>query len=73
MIKSTLHWYELYTTTMTYVVLKLSLYKKYVENKMTNVSQCTVGWFVKNRNVSHIYDNINITIVDIIKKKLGKL
>ena len=69
MAKITLHSYDLYTTTLKDVGLEINTYRNFVANKMKNVNQCTVLWFVKYNKISHINDNINTNIVDIIKKK----
>ena len=55
------------------VGFKFNPYNKFVENKMKNGSQCTVRWFMGDNNISHIDDNINSTIVEIIKKTFGKV
>ena len=42
-------------------------------NKITNGSQCTVGWYVDDNKVSHVGDDKNTMIVDAIEKHFGKL
>ena len=73
MIEISLRLYELYTTTLKDFGLKINPYNNYVANNMTNVNQLTVGWFVNDNKIYHVYDNINTTFVDIIEKKFGKL
>ena len=63
----------MYTTTLIDVVLKLNPYEKCVAYNIPNGSQFTVRWFVDDNKISHLYDNINTTIVEKNEKKFGKL
>ena len=72
-LKKYLHWYEFYPTTLKYVGFKLNPYNMCVANKMKNRSQCTVVWFVDDNENFQVYHNVNTTIVNMIKKKCGKL
>ena len=73
MIKSNVRWYEFYTADLKDLGFKLNPYGDCVKKKTVNGSQWTVGWFLNNNIISHIDDNTNTTIVEIIDKKFGEL
>ena len=71
MIESALLWYDLFSTTLLDSGFKLNPYERCIENKFIVKHQCTIGWFVYNNNVSHMDDNFNSIISDIIEEKSG--
>ena len=52
---------------------KLNPYIKCIANKVIDEHQCTIGWFVDDKKVSHKYDNDNPMIADKTKETFGRL
>ena len=59
MIESALLWYELFTTSLSYLRLKLNPYERCIANKVINKNQCTIGWFIYDNKFSQMDDLIN--------------
>ena len=71
MIESALLWYDFFSTTLSCLGFKINLYKLCITTKVIDERQCTIGWFVDNRKVSHMDDSVNSMIADKIKENLG--
>ena len=48
-------------------------YNRYVANKMINLKQCTIVWYVNDKIVSHVDPNVVTYILEEIKKHFGEL
>ena len=68
MIESDLLWYELLSTTLSYLVFKLNPYQFFIENEIINKNKCTIGLFIDDKKVSHVYDIFNSTIMDNVEE-----
>ena len=73
MIKSSLLWYEIFSTTFSDLGFKLNPYERCIANKIISENQCTTVWFVDNNKVSHIENSVNSMGKDNTEEKFGKL
>ena len=73
MIESALLWYNFFSATLSYLVFKINLYERCIEKKLVDEHQCTIGWFVEDDKVSHMYENFNSMIADKIEGGIGNL
>ena len=72
-IYSALIWYDLFSTTLSYFGIKLNPCERCIANKVIDEHQFTMGLFVDNKKVSHMDENDNSMIDDMIEEKFGKL
>ena len=52
---------------------KINQYEPCIAKIIINEHQCTIGWFVDDNKVSHMYENVNSMIADKIEENFGKL
>ena len=62
MIESALLWYYLFATTLLDLGFKINRYEQCIANKVMDEKQCTIGWFVDDKKVSHMDENVNSMI-----------
>ena len=55
---------------MEYVI---NPYDRCVANKMINGNQCTIVWYINEKNLSHVDPNIVTEILEEIKNHFGEL
>ena len=57
-IESALLWYKLYPETLEGMEYVINPYYQCVANKMINVKQCIIVWYVNYNKLSHVDPNI---------------
>ena len=60
-MESTILWYDNELKEMDF---KVNLYNKRVVNNMVNGSQCTLYWYIKKYEFSHVEYKVNKEIVE---------
>ena len=73
MIYSALLWYDLFSKKISVLGFIINSYERCIANKFINEHQCTIGWFVEDNKVSHMYENFNSMIADKIEGGIGNL
>jgi len=72
-VRSALLWYELFVSTLQKQGFELNPYDACVANKMINVEQCTIAWYVDDNKILHIDPAVVTAIIKNIESKFGKL
>ena len=72
-LESALLWYNLYSTTLKDMGFKLNPYDRYIANKVINVSQCTIVFYVDDNKFSHKDPNDVTKVLQDISKHFGEL
>ena len=67
-----LFWHNLSGFLIEKLGFEANPYDFCVVNKIINGSQCTIGWHVDNRKISHMDGNVNREILAILQKEYGK-
>ena len=65
MHKLALQWCKLYSETLMERGFELNQYDPFVADKMVNVKQCTLVWYVDDNKVSHMEENVVEDFIDV--------
>ena len=63
-------WYNLYRGTLEKEGFLLNPYYYCTANKMINVKQCTIQWYVDENKVTNFSEDVITGVIDIMKKCL---
>ena len=72
-IGSALLWYNLFSTTIQGLVFEINTYHKCVANKVLEVTQCTIAWYVDDNKLLHTNPEVISYIINEVKKSYGEL
>ena len=72
-IESALRWYELYAETLEKEGFMISPYDRCVANKVINIKQCTIVWYVEDNKVLHEDPNVVGEVIELMKTHFGDL
>ena len=72
-IESALLWYKLYSEMLKGMVFVIYPYDRCVANKMMNGKQCTIVWYLDDKNWSYVNPNVVTYILELIKEHFGEL
>ena len=72
-IHSAFLWYDLYTDKLKDMGFEINPYDKCIENKTINGNQCTIGWYVYDKNISHKEAKFVNDMLTIFKEKFWDL
>ena len=73
MIENALLRYDLFSTTLLGLGLKLNPYEQCILIKVIDEHQCKIGWFVGDNKVPNMDDSVNSMISEKIEEKIGNL
>ena len=62
-----------YVETLMKYGFELNQYDKCVANKVINGKQCTITWYVDDKKISHVDENVVTEMLKILKGHLGEL
>ena len=72
-IKSALLWYDIYSNTLKSQGFLINLYDRCIANITIQDKQCTMPWYVDNKKVSHIDEEVNTKLIETISEHSGNL
>ena len=72
-ITSVLLWYDLYYMTLKSQGLLINPYYRCIANSTIKDNQCTIAWYVDDNKVSHVDEEVNTKVVEIISEHFGNL
>ena len=72
-VKSSILWYELYSTTLTDMGFKLNPYDLCVANSDIDGKQCTICWYVDDNKIRHVKLEVVEDIILKIEDKFGEM
>ena len=51
----------------------VNLYDRCIANRTIDGKQCTIAWYVDNNKVSHVDEQVNPRIIEVIAEFVGEL
>ena len=70
-IESTLLLYELFSNTPKQHGFKINPYDRFISNKVINIKQCNISFYVDNNKASHVKPEVVAYVINIIKGGFG--
>ena len=70
-IDSALLWYKFLSKTLEGLVFLINPYDRCVANKVIDVTQCTISWYVDDKNLSHKNPEVISDIINEVRKHFG--
>ena len=72
-VKSSVLWYDLYSSTLIDMGFKLNPYDLCVANSDIDGKQCTICWYVDDNKISHVKLEVVQSIISKIEDKFGEM